>query len=85
MEDLEIHKEDKDSEKLNGRLHRWGHGRFQRILEYEAKLHGLNVVYVDPRDTSRTCPVCGNEMDPSRNGRRLMRCRRCGLKRRTGM
>ena len=79
MEDLEIHKKDKDSEKLNGRLHRWGHGRFQRILEYEAKLHGLNVVYVDSAYTSRTCPTCGNEMDPSRNGRRLMRCRRCGL------
>jgi len=79
MEDLEIHREDKGSEGLNGRLHRWSYGRFQRILEYQAKLNGLNVVYVDPRDTSRICPVCGNEMDPSPNGRRLMRCRRCGL------
>jgi len=79
MEDLEIHGKDMGSEELNGRLHRWGYGRFQRILEYQAKLNGLNVKYVDPRNTSRICPVCGNEMDPSRNGRRLMRCRRCGL------
>jgi len=79
MEDLEIHKEYMGSEELNGRLHRWSYRRFQQILEYQAKLHGLNVKYVDPAYTSRTCPLCGNEMDPSRNGRRLMRCRRCGL------
>jgi len=79
MEDLEIHKKDKGSEELNGRIHRWSYKRFQRILEYQAKLHGLNVKYVDPRNTSRTCPVCNGEMDPSRNGRRLRRCRRCGL------
>ena len=79
MEDLEIHKEYMGSEELNGRLHRWSYRRFQRILEYQAKLHGLNVKYVDPRNTSRTCPACRNEMDLSQNGRRLMRCRRCGL------
>jgi len=79
MEDLEIHKKDKGSEELNGRIHRWSYRRFQQILEYQAKLNGLNVVYVDPKNTSRTCPVCNGEMDPSRNGRRLRRCRRCGL------
>jgi len=79
MEDLEIHGKDMGSEELNGRIHRWSYRRFQQILEYQAKLNGLNVVYVDPRDTSRTCPVCNGEMDPSRNGRRLRRCRRCGL------
>jgi len=41
MEDLEIHKEDMGSEELNGRMHRWPYRRFQRILEYQAKLHGL--------------------------------------------
>jgi len=79
MEDLEIHKEDMGSEELNGRMHRWSYRRFQRMLEYQAKLHGLNVVYVDPRNTSRICPVCNGELSQSRNGRRLMRCRRCGL------
>ena len=80
MEDLEIYKEDKDFEELNGRIHRWSYRRFQRILEYQAKLHGLNVKHVDPRNTSRTCPVCDGELDPSLNERRLMICRRCGLK-----
>jgi putative transposase len=79
MEDLEIYRKDMGSEELNGRIHRWSYRRFQRILEYQAKLHGLNVKYVDPRNTSKICPVCGGGLDPSPNKRRLMRCRRCGL------
>jgi len=79
MESLEIHKKDKGSEELNGRIHRWSYRRFQQMLEYQARLNGLNVVYVDSRNTSRICPVCDGELSQSRNGRRLMRCRRCGL------
>jgi putative transposase len=48
-------------------------------LDYQAKLHGLNVKYVDPAYTSSLCPVCGSELSPSPNGRRLRRCQRCGL------
>ena len=55
MEDLEVYKEDKGSKELNGRIHRWGYRRLQRILEYQAKLHGLNVKYVDPAYTSSLC------------------------------
>jgi len=79
MEDLKVYKEDKGLKELNGRLHRWSYRRFQWILEYQAKLHGLNVKYVDPAYTSKTCPTCGGELTQSQNGRRLMRCRRCGL------
>jgi len=79
MEDLEVYKEDKGSKELNGRIHRWGYRRFQRILEYQAKLHGLNVKYVNPAYTSSICPVCGNELEESSNGRRLKKCQRCGL------
>jgi putative transposase len=79
MEDLEIHGKDMASEELNGRIHRWSYRRFQQMLEYQARLNGLNVVYVDSRNTSRICPVCDGELSQSRNGRRLMRCRRCGL------
>ncbi len=79
MEDLEVYKEDLGSRELNGRIHRWGYRSFQQILEYQAKLCGLHVKYIDPRNTSRTCPVCGSELKESLNGRRLMRCRRCGL------
>jgi putative transposase len=80
MEDLRrLNKEDKDSRELNGRIHRWSYKRFQQILEYQAKLHGLNVKYVDPAYTSSLCPLCGGELDLSSNGHRLMKCQRCGL------
>jgi putative transposase len=80
MEDLRhLNRKDKDSKELNGRIHRWSYRRFQQILEYQAKLHGLNVKYVDPRNTSRICPICGDELKESSNGRRIRRCRRCGL------
>jgi len=80
MEDLKCFREkDWGFKELNGRLHRWSYRRFQQVLGYQAKLHGLNVKYVDPRNTSRICPICNGELSQSRNGRRLMRCRRCGL------
>jgi putative transposase len=53
--------------------------KIQEILEYEARLHGLNVEYVDPGNTLKACPIRGDELSPSPNGCRLMRCRRCGL------
>jgi len=79
MEDLEVYKEDLGSRELNGRIHRWSYRKFQQILEYQARLHGLNVKYVDPRNTSRICPVCGSELKENSNGRRLMKCWKCGL------
>jgi putative transposase len=80
MEDLKhLNRKDKGSRELNGRLHRWSYRRFQRILEYKAKLCGLHVKYVNPRGTSKTCPICGSELEESSNGRRLRKCKRCGL------
>jgi len=80
MEDLRrLNEEDKGSRELNGRIHRWSYRGFQQILEYQAKLHGLNVKYVDPAYTSSLCPVCEGELEESSNGRRLRKCRRCGL------
>jgi putative transposase len=64
---------------LNGRIHRWSYSRFQKILEYQAKLCGLHVKYVNPRGTSKTCPICGDELEEGSNGRRLMKCWKCGL------
>jgi putative transposase len=80
MEDLKrLNEKNMGSKELNGRIHRWGYRKFQQILEYQAKLCGLHVKYIDPRNTSRTCPVCGDELEESSNGHRLMKCQRCGL------
>jgi putative transposase len=80
MEDLKrLNEKNMGSKELNGRIHRWGYRSFQQILEYQAKLCGLHVKYINPRNTSRTCPVCGSELKENSNGRRLMRCQKCGL------
>ena len=77
LEDLRNIRRKKRSRALNGRLNRWSFRRFQSIMEYKAKLAGLNVKYVDAKGTSSLCPTCGVKLSP--NGYRLTKCPICGL------
>jgi putative transposase len=65
------------SKAINGRLNRWSFRKLQEIIEYKAKLAGLNVTYVDAKGTSSLCPICGVKLSP--NGHRRMECSVCGL------
>ena len=65
------------SKALNGRLNRWSFRKLQNIIDYKAKLTGLNVKYVHAKGTSSLCPTCGEKLSP--NGYRLMKCPECGL------
>ncbi|MEG9193950.1 MAG: transposase [Candidatus Methanoglobus sp.] len=80
MEDLEKirrkHKKGR-SKAINGRLNRWSFRKFQNIVDYKARLAGLNVKYTDADYTSSLCPVCGEKLSP--NGHRQMKCPGCGL------
>jgi putative transposase len=40
-------------------LHFWSIMTFHRILVHKARFYGVPVIWVDPRNTSRACPVCG--------------------------
>jgi len=71
-----IRKRTRRSKELNGRLNRWSFRKLQNIIEYKAKLVGLNVKYVNAKGTSTLCPVCGEKLSP--NGHRKLKCR-CGL------
>jgi putative transposase len=81
--DLEGIREDENAKSKNwGRhgnldLHGWAFDRFTSILEYKAKVEGIEVMEVSERDTSKTCCVCGREDDSQRVERGLYVCESC--------
>ncbi|MCD6356990.1 MAG: transposase [Thermoproteales archaeon] len=80
MEDLRGIKRKRRRRSLNRRLHNfWPARRLQFYVEYKAKLFGLPVQYLNPRNTSSQCPACGGRLVEAPNGHRLLRCPRCGL------
>jgi len=65
------------SAKLNKRLHSWSFRKIQMYIEYKANLEGIPVVYVNPKNSSKTCHKCGH-VARKVNGREF-RCLKCGL------
>jgi len=55
-----IRKGRKHSRKFNGTLHSWGFYQLQNFIEYKARLRGIPLVYVEPRNTSKECSRCGS-------------------------
>jgi len=62
LEDLKGFKP-KWSKELNRRLSLWPRRKLHQIIEYKAQWRGIPVVKVDPRYSSRTCPICGRIQD----------------------
>ena len=59
--------------------HSWAFYQLRSFIGYKAKLAGVPVVLVDPRNTSRECPECGLIDKRNRSSRDVFCCRRCGL------
>ena len=62
-----------------GRHGKWAFNQLRAFVEYKAKLAGVPVVLVDPRDTSRRCSACGHVEGRNRVNQSLFRCRMCGF------
>jgi putative transposase len=60
-------------------LHSWSFYQLRSFLEYKAKMAGVRVILVDPRNTSRTCPCCGHCAKENRPDQATFRCQSCGL------
>jgi putative transposase len=60
-------------------LHSWSFHQLRSFIEYKAKMAGVRVIFVDPRNTSRTCPCCGHCAKENRPDQATFRCQRCGL------
>jgi IS605 OrfB family transposase len=56
----------------------WSFHQLRMFIEYKAKLAGVPIVFVDPRNTSRTCPNCGAIDKRNRSGEKFQ-CVSCGF------
>ena len=64
--------------KQRARQHNWSFGQLRSFIAYKAKLAGVPVVFVDPRNTSRTCNRCGFVSKRNRTSQAEFSCIRCG-------
>jgi putative transposase len=56
----------------------WAFYQFRAFVEYKAKLKGVQVVTIDPRNTSRTCVCCGHCEKSNRKSQSKFVCIQCG-------
>lgn len=61
------------------RLSGWAFYQLRSFLEYKARLAGVPVVAVDPRNTSRTCNECGHCAKSNRKSQSEFLCGSCGM------
>ncbi len=57
----------------------WSFNQMRQFIEYKARLAGVPVVLVDPRNTSRTCPACGLVDKANRVSQAQFLCTGCGF------
>jgi putative transposase len=62
---------------LNRSISDAGWGVFLTILTSKAESAGRQVIAVDPRNTSRTCPACGHTVKENRPTRETFHCVAC--------
>ncbi|MFZ1005716.1 MAG: transposase [Candidatus Sulfotelmatobacter sp.] len=60
------------------KLHSWAFAQLGSFLEYKAKLAGVPLVRIDPRDTSRRCGKCGHTEKANRKSQSVFSCKSCG-------
>ncbi|NJN17861.1 MAG: IS200/IS605 family element transposase accessory protein TnpB [Oscillochloris sp.] len=58
--------------------HSWAFRQLRSFLAYKAVQAGVVIVAVDPRNTSRTCAVCGHGAQANRVDQSHFRCLQCG-------
>jgi len=53
-----IRKRIKYGKLMNSRLHRWAWAQLQTMIVYKAEAFGINIEFVNPAYSSKTCSVC---------------------------
>jgi len=57
--------------------HKWAFERLYEYVKYKSELHGIDVVVVDPENTSRRCSHCGFTHPDNRDSEAFV-CLKCG-------
>jgi IS605 OrfB family transposase len=57
----------------------WAFYQLRSFISYKAKIEGVLVKLVDPKNTSRTCPQCGFVSKSNRKSQSLFSCQQCGF------
>ena len=63
----------KYSKKLKRRLNSWPFKRLQTFIDYKTRWEGVEIVYVNPKNTSKFCSICGYVIEPKE--RNCSKCR----------
>jgi putative transposase len=58
--------------------HGWSFRQLREFIAYKAQRLGIPLVFVDPRNTSRTCSQCGHVDKRNRRSQAEFSCLRCG-------
>jgi len=64
--------------KQRSKQHNWSFRQLREFLVYKAQRAGIALVFVDPRNTSRTCNRCGYVDKRNRRSQAEFSCLRCG-------
>lgn len=61
------------------RFGKWAFAQLRSFIEYKAKIAGVPVIAVNPRNTSRQCHRCGYTSKKNRPTQAKFCCQKCGL------
>jgi len=67
------------SKQLNYRLSTFPYREFVEHIDYKFWERGLEVITVDAKRTSITCPICGHADKKNRVNKETFKCRKCGF------
>jgi len=67
------------SREMRWLLGNWAFLQLRQFIAYKAEAAGVPVVLVDPRNSSRTCSVCGYCAKANRKSQSSFRCQECGF------
>jgi IS605 OrfB family transposase len=70
----------KRNKDYNYKIHMWFYGKIVNYLTSIAEWNGISTIFVNPKNTSKKCPKCNNELKECNNTIHNLECKKCGFK-----